>query len=91
MTDNHLPKDCLYAPEEPGPSGRPTQAGAPRGAGPRSRSAQGSSVEICQLYNRLAGNACRYKQCRYAHICATCRRGGHPASECEGHATSSGR
>ena len=40
------------------------------------------SLQICQLFNKPGGNACRYKQCRYVHLCAKSRRGPHPATEC---------
>ena len=39
-------------------------------------------VEICGFFNRPAENQCAFKWCRYAHICAQCRKGPHPAAEC---------
>ncbi len=75
LDDTHSSKECAVAPEDERPSGRPALA-------PRGRQAQGS-VEICQLFNKPSGNACRYRQCRYTHICSKCHRGSHPAAECE--------
>ena len=40
------------------------------------------AVDICGLFNRPGGNQCSYRFCRYAHICAKCRKGPHPAAEC---------
>ena len=39
------------------------------------------SVEICRLYNAKGGSKCRFKECRYAHLCRACKR-PHPWSSC---------
>ncbi len=88
LDDTHESKECASAPDELKSGDQ--RSGARSAPSPRSRSAQGA-VEICQLYNKPAGNACRYKQCRYAHLCAKCRRGSHPAAECESRHYSAGR
>ncbi len=78
LADSHESKDCTFAPEEsattPRPSRPPQTASARSGTG---------MVEVCMLFNKLTGSQCRFKLCRYAHICSKCRRGGHSASECE--------
>ena len=76
LADSHDTKDCAFAPE--GQQQSPTQQVQPLPS--RNRPGQGA-VEICQLYNKPTGNACRYKLCRYAHICSKCQKGSHPASE----------
>ena len=39
------------------------------------------AVDICHLFNTRSGNQCRYKPCRYIHVCSNCH-GYHPASAC---------
>ncbi len=39
------------------------------------------AVDICNLFNHRQGNQCRYRPCKYIHVCAVCR-GYHPASAC---------
>ena len=34
--------------------------------------------EICRLYNN---NSCRYRRCKYRHVCVVCG-GKHPATRC---------
>ena len=75
LADSHESRECSFAPDDQEPSGRQAPSS-------RYRMAQ-AGVELCQLFNKAAGNSCRYKHCRYAHICAKCRRGSHPAAECE--------
>ena len=38
-------------------------------------------VEICRLYNAIGGSKCRFKECKYAHLCSECRR-PHPLLAC---------
>ena len=74
LSDTHQSRDCMFAPEDQKRYGQPS---APwRGA---------SSVpvaQICRLFNRPGGSQCRFKLCRYAHLCARCNR-PHPMSECD--------
>ena len=81
LAETHDSKDCQYAPgDEPPPSNFPRAAwGHP--AAERDRTL-GKAVELCDLFNRPDGNRCTFRWCRYAHMCAKCKRGPHPASEC---------
>jgi len=81
LAETHEGKDCQFAPlddtlapltKKPRTS-QPTLATESGGLG---------SVEICGLFNRPTGNQCCFKWCRYAHICAQCKKGPHPAAEC---------
>ena len=73
LADTHDTKECTFAPEE-------RQSPVRAFSSPREQ----RSVQICQLFNKPSGNACRYRHCRYAHLCSKCRRGSHPAAECTG-------
>ena len=83
LAETHEARDCQYAPrEEPPPAQHfkgmnwsPTQ----RPGGDR---ASQQLVELCVLFNAAEGNRCTFKWCRFAHVCARCRRGPHPAAEC---------
>ncbi len=74
LVDTHSSHECRDSSEGERASSRQPNS-------PRPRLSQGA-VDICQLFNKPSGNVCRYKQCRYAHICSKCRRGTHPAAEC---------
>ena len=77
LADSHESRDCSFAPEERLSTTRPTPQ-------PPFRGRMGAdTVEVCQLFNKPGGSQCRYKQCRFAHICSKCHRGSHPASDCE--------
>ena len=86
LADTHVSHDCPHAPVEGQGSGYTAESrlGRPAvclaGQTPSNRPA-GSSVEICRLFNAPGGSRCRFSQCRYAHVCAKCRR-PHPAAEC---------
>ena len=74
LADSHYSRECTFGPEE-----RYLPAQAPYSSTHREQ----RSVQICQLFNKPRGNACRYKRhCRYVHLCAKCHRGPHPATEC---------
>ena len=73
LADSHDSRECSFGLEERSPPAR-----APYTYTHRDQ----KSVQICQLFNKPGGNACRYKHCRYAHLCSKCRRGPHPAAEC---------
>ena len=53
-----------------------TQQGGPSGSTSTQRTA--SVAEVCRKFNF---SECRFKACKFAHRCATCR-GPHPASQC---------
>ena len=76
LPDTHKTHDCVFAPEERRGGSQQNQ----------DRNHATGAVEICRLFNKPAGkpagNQCKYKFCRYAHVCAKCRRGAHPAAEC---------
>lgn len=89
LAETHESKDCFYAPQEelpPHKQPRPASGwGLGAGAGRLSRASGSGSpggVELCGLFNKPTGNHCTFRWCRYAHICARCRRGPHPAAEC---------
>ena len=71
LADTHDSRECTFAPEERQPS-------------IRASAREQRPVQICQLFNKPGGNACRYRHCRYAHLCSKCCRGSHPAAECSG-------
>ncbi len=79
LADSHESRECAFAPEERKGGGRPVPQSQDRG------SSSAGAVDVCRLYNKPTGNQCRYKFCRYAHVCAKCRRGAHPAAECTNH------
>ena len=72
LSDSHASHDCTYAPEEPKQS-RPFQP---------ARSSTVPVAQICRLFNKQGGSQCRYKHCRYAHLCARCNR-PHPVADCD--------
>ena len=70
----HTSAECLLAPEPPSHQARPPVASHPwRPAG--------EMGEVCGLFNKVGGNECRYKWCKYAHRCRLCSQ-GHPMSAC---------
>ncbi len=71
--DTHKSEECAFAPESWRGGVHPGAATQERGSG---------SVDICRLFNKPSGNMCRYRFCRYAHLCAKCCRGSHLAAEC---------
>ena len=84
LADTHEARECQFAPGDDPPPPKQSRS-APWGGPPRARPDRGGggrSIEICDLYNRPEGNRCTFKWCRYAHVCAKCRRGPHPGSEC---------
>ena len=70
-SESHRSDECRYAPEQP----------PPRQPSPWRNDPQG--LQICRLFNNPKGNLCRYKPCRYSHLCGdpACR-GQHPQSTC---------
>lgn len=98
LSEYHRAEDCDYAPEPhfinatPHPQGEFNSTrrslGEPPPVRPQwsSRSQTGSQnkfLEICELFNNEKGNMCRFKKCKYMHLCINkgCH-GPHPASEC---------
>ena len=83
LAETHEARDCQYAPREDPPRVKYPRSAA-WGTAPsqcQDRSSQ-RSIKLCELYNSAEGNRCTFKWCRFAHVCAKCRRGPHPASEC---------
>ena len=70
MSENHRSHECRYAPMTDYPSISQHRDRA-------------SNSHICKLFNNPKGNLCRYKPCRYAHVCGdpSCR-GQHPQTDC---------
>ena len=75
MSENHRSDDCRYAPEH-----LPAKQGSQWRNDPRPDS---QMVQVCRLFNNFRGNLCRYRSCRYAHLCGepSCR-GQHPLVNC---------
>ena len=72
LSDSHASHDCSYAPDD-------TKQHRPF---PQNRTSTTPVAQICRLFNRPGGSQCRYKYCRYAHLCARCSR-PHPAADCD--------
>lgn len=77
LSDLHPSTDCCYAPPDENGKGSGRQI---QQKGLWDNSSR-PSVQLCMLYNAKAGSHCRYKNCKFAHLCTQCH-GGHPASEC---------
>ena len=75
LADSHQSQECIFAPEE-------TKLQCMGQQPPWRGSATVPVAQICRLFNWPGGNACRFRQCRYAHLCARCNR-PHPVSECD--------
>ncbi len=77
-SEHHNSVDCPLAPQELG--GNPVrQSGHSLASGAADR--RRGTVEICRLFNSPSGNQCRYRNCRYAHLCSNCRA-PHAAQTC---------
>ena len=48
-----------------------------------SSSSRSNSVELCRLFNAKSESRCKYKECKFAHLCKFCKR-PHPAADCPG-------
>ena len=87
LSEMHTSRECFYAPQEEPPHpkqprpglGHPSFTNHP--SWPTSDRSM-PSMELCGLFNRMAGNQCTFRKCRFAHICSRCRIAPHPASEC---------
>ena len=78
LSDSHSSHDCTFGPEDF--RHYPNRQPASRRGAVRAHTAQ-----ICRLFNQQPGGSqCRFKQCRYAHLCARCDQ-PHPVSECNRH------
>ena len=63
------------------PANRMQPAGRSQQGGPIRRPVQPETLErICVSWNR---GRCTYPSCSFRHICATCKRRGHKARDCE--------
>ena len=71
LSHDHKSEDCSEA-------GRPNKfRDRPRYSNTRND----SSAELCRLFNARGGSKCRFKECKYAHLCKECKR-PHPWSAC---------
>ena len=70
LEDSHLSRACPFAPVE--------DVGLRRGLSSGGGPVVATNMEVCRLFNR---GQCRFRQCKYVHVCARCRR-GHPILEC---------
>ena len=77
LSDLHLSIECCYAPLED--KGRNFGRSTPQKAVGEDNARQ--SVQLCMLFNAKGGSNCRYRNCKFGHLCTHCH-GGHPASEC---------
>ena len=69
---------------QPQPRSFTPGCGRGRGRGVRSRGgdgAPGSGVRQCYGFNSVGG--CKYKQCRFEHICSKCNKPGHGRHQCK--------
>ena len=83
LSDTHASQECHYAPTDDALPQPKVPRGPMTAVGNRQpRLTSGSGVELCGLFNKAEGNQCRYRFCRYAHICGKCRAGPHPAADC---------
>ena len=82
---DHSAQNCALvglqaAPTSP-PMPRAVVGGQSRQGGPVRRTPRPETVErICISWNR---GRCSFPSCSFRHICATCKRRGHKAKECE--------
>ena len=76
MSEHHSSADCQDAPDLPTLRKRLAPARPELSRDP-------AVVQLCKLFNDPFGNRCRYKACKFAHLCMdpACR-GQHPQSEC---------
>ena len=70
LSDTYSSQECQHAPEL-AMEGRQTQ-GASRQSGQPPKST--SAVDMCRLYNSPGSSRCRFRQCRFVHLCARCRQ-----------------
>ena len=77
LSEHHRSADCQDAPDVPTPSRKRMSMGR------NEPILDPSAVQLCRLFNDPSGNRCRYKACKFAHLCMdpSCR-GHHPQSEC---------
>ena len=75
VSDSHSSRDCTFGSEDF--RHHPNRQPSPRCGAVRAHTAQ-----ICLRFNQPGGSQCRFKQCRYAHLCARYNR-PHPVSECD--------
>ena len=73
LSEHHIASDCSFAPDPSPPASRLSQI---------SSSSRSSRTQICQLFNSKNGNQCRFRPCKYLHICSGCQE-PHPASSCK--------
>ena len=66
ISEHHKSHECLYAPQVVGPSSQGNRSDAPT---------------LCYLYNSRSGNQCRFRNCKFNHICSRCH-GSHPVVAC---------
>ena len=69
LSEHHRSSDCTFAPDQ-SPS---TPKATPRESTSR--------PQICLLFNTKNGNQCRFRPCRFLHICSNCQE-PHPAATC---------
>ena len=84
LSETHRNSECPYGPgEDLRPPSKFPRLSTPSST--QSLRCPSGTVEICGKFNQTDGNNCTFQACRYAHVCAKCGRGPHPASECLSH------
>ena len=78
LAETHTSIECQFAPSEDLPPPKTPRLLPDEGS---TRMRPAGTIELCGLFNRPSGNQCSFRWCRYAHICAKCRRGPHPAAD----------
>lgn len=80
LSEFHRSAKCEYAPEKPPPPKCPPAPAQHQGRWDSQHweSKNQQSAEACLIFNDQGRNKCRYKPCRYQHVCNLCW-GLHPA------------
>ena len=73
LSEHHASSECLYAPDPSLPTNRLAQF---------SSGSRPSRSQICPLFNSRNGNQCRFRPCKFLHICSGCQE-PHPGSTCK--------
>ena len=68
-SEYHKTNECYLAPQYGSPSGSTATPEA------------NQMAELCNLFNTRSGNQCRFKPCKYQHVCSRCY-GNHPLVAC---------
>ena len=88
LSRNHMAPNCPLFPQQPFYHATAPHHSLPQTPQQTMLSMPGpQDPTVCGLFNKREGNQCRYKNCRYLHICRLCfdqfrSFQAHPALEC---------